>query len=178
MKPRLGRSLALWIIVTAFLIGPEAEAMPPRSPRDADTAIWAKLLVSCGGDYYYRHRGYTTQIRGATEHLSNDQSTAADRANGIQWTGSTTVTFSISRIYDDKQGWGDWENGPNDPLLTIYIQKRNGRWLYAGFLVSDNFQDDLIDIFSQGKTIDKIGDQRPSCGDPTTSYSTVHHHQQ
>jgi hypothetical protein len=107
--------------------------------------VWGKVLTKCGDSYYYTTNGVTdlaggtvVQIRGAISfHLlpSPRRLSPADKLNGLEWEGTSTMTAGLNREADfvnvDSSAlallsWREWADGLTDILV---LQRKNGRWL-------------------------------------------------
>src|SRR5437016_1691043 len=81
---------------------PATPASLEKQAENQAHAFWNGKITTCGGDYYTLDRGYIHQFRGASISVNTKIVSAADRLNGIEWRGTTTLSVQQSRTYSPK----------------------------------------------------------------------------
>jgi hypothetical protein len=92
--------------------------------------FWFSVITGNGSPYLVQ----TKELKAT---LSSDNVTAADRLNGLEWSGFLTINDTVSRYchnIDDwnRRTWEKWRDGPLlsglYPLYAYRIQKNEGEW--------------------------------------------------
>lgn len=103
--------------------------------REAEK-FWATQITKCGDSYYRKEvlkkDDYVLyyQMKNPVVVVTPVKVTEADRLNGIEWKGSTTLRPEASRTWGTEKGaWYEWKTGPGGvPELTNGMRKVNGVW--------------------------------------------------
>lgn len=101
-------------------------------------AFWNARITRCGDDFYTRDRIYVHQFRNLRIEVRARSVSTADRLNGIEYIGSTSVYVGQSRTHSPRStlyqdaGWGRWSEGFTSSMggvgLDASLRKENGRW--------------------------------------------------
>lgn len=96
-------------------------------------AFWnARINTRCGEDSFTLDGGYIHQFRNMRIDVRSRQLSTADRLNGIEFLGYTSVKVGQARTYSRSTGWGKWSDGFTGAMRAIgldaSLRKENGRW--------------------------------------------------
>jgi len=107
--------------------------------RELAYAFWMNRLTACDGDFYTRDSIYIHQFKNPTITTNSNSLTRADRLNGIEYLGTTTLIVDASRTYSHRstsyqaEGWSRWANGFTMAMggidLTATVKRVKGKWL-------------------------------------------------
>jgi hypothetical protein len=145
------------LIITAVIAGcGKKHYQPTAVDREADKEaelFWSKAFSKCGDSYYGeysfsgRHSTSSPMIYQLKEpfiftyhDMDEKVITEADKLNGFEWQGTTTVFSKVYR-YTMSDKWVDWSDG--SPLmrstLRIPIRKVKGKWEFGISESDDQF---------------------------------------
>jgi hypothetical protein len=101
-------------------------------------AFWNNRITKCGEDYYTLDSIYVHQFKTINIQVQSYTITPADRLNGIEYKGLTTLTVGQSRTYSRKNtsyqatGWTKWADGFTMSMggvgLNATLQKQKRQW--------------------------------------------------
>ena len=125
-------------LLICFMVGCSSGGVAPSSPGYVQAQqFWKRTVTKCGSSWF--GRGTTTPInidefkdfKFSVSKVPLDQ---ADKLNGVQWRGITTVSCSSFRSFT-LAGWGPWAECNSLPATAsipnrIRIDEINGRWFY------------------------------------------------
>jgi hypothetical protein len=95
-------------------------------------AIWNARITKCGQDYFTMWgSSLIVQLKNLVISVDARSLRPADRLNGIEWLGRTTVTAGPSRTYKEGGQWSSWSNGMYFPELYVDMRKDKGHWSSA-----------------------------------------------
>ena len=133
--------LALLLCVAATLASTiysqgRRAASASASGRSEANKFWNAYIPSCGGARYMRKAaGIFAELRGFRVVVNYDAVTEADRLNGVESKGTSSISATSSRVYSNG-AWRAWQNGlPEDASLvnSVRFQKtRGGGWRFYG----------------------------------------------
>lgn len=97
--------------------------------------FWATQITKCG-DSYYRRREIKDngseyfELKEPIVKVAPSQITEADRLNGLEWRGTTSLQLKVSREWDPtSHRWTPWANGGLEAGdLSYPMKKVSGEW--------------------------------------------------
>lgn len=125
-----------------------------EAKREAEN-YWASSFSKCGDSFYgvYSKTGKIVAFKNSVKHglkdgqvvecgicaLTNPQTdgktfTEADRLNGLEWVGETSVLFSVYRIYEGHGVWSEWYDYAGvvfHSSTSVNMRKIRGRWQFG-----------------------------------------------
>jgi len=151
------RALIAWIVMSVIPLA-KGQTQAAAEAQAAAKRYWDSVLTTCGQSVYnvgVPNRGerfpealdpernwyedgrlkeaWLTELRGVVFSTVPTALTQADRMNGVQWKGKTSLRASVAHYRQRDDGvwgeWGEWESLENfGPVATVEIVKKNGRW--------------------------------------------------
>lgn len=113
--------------------------------------FWNSRITGCGSDYYTRDKGNIYQLKNSRVTVSSNSLSAADRLNGVEYSGYTYFSVGQSRSFSpvsttyQNAGWSKWYDGFKTPRagysLGMYLRKESGYWRATPF--STNYLNSL-----------------------------------
>src|SRR6185369_6487465 len=144
-------SATLWITACKdhYIAGPIDE----EAKKEAEI-YWASSFSKCGDSFYgvYSKTGRTIEFKSNMKYQLKDEKvvecglcvltthrmdgrsfTQADKLNGLEWVGKTSVDFSVYRLYRDDGTWGEWSDTTWIFIDSTYIDLRKiqGKWQFG-----------------------------------------------
>jgi hypothetical protein len=131
-------------------IGPSGGSMAEATEEDAADSearaqaqrIYSILYVKCGEDIFFAEKWPVkqlgkarewrdiVQVKDATFRIAESTVSAADRLNGLEWTGQVVVEGSAHRTFTDGgDRWSQWENG-RIGTMGWHQEKSKGKWYF------------------------------------------------
>ena len=157
-QPISGKAKLFYVVlVTAIFVGCVTQKYVPgeidTQARKEAELFWGKAFSKCGDSFYgtYAFNGRPPrsdpmiyQLKDPSIFTYHDMEekiiTEADRLNGFEWQGTTSV-FSKAYRYTMAGKWVEWRNG--FPLerstFRVPIRKVKGKWLFGISETSDQF---------------------------------------
>ena len=145
--------------------------------------VWRTLFTQCAGPGTSSVSFFATQTwgwkwlvneyRGAVLPVDPEPLTEADRANNVQWRGTASFKYTISRSIvfgaDGRPEHGSWSKWKDESGFKLFnMKKENNRWLVdvalsGGLPVSDPYRplDEFANGFARGDY--RISNARLSC---------------
>ena len=109
--------------------GAATNAQPVDEARRQAEGFWSQRTVMCNGVTFMGYAGLQVHaIRGFAINVQSRTISEADRLNGLQWQGTTTITGSASRTFLTTTLWQPWQNGLGFGDYSVTMTKRNGAW--------------------------------------------------
>lgn len=107
------------------------------NPIDSEAAMevnkaWEKYLTQCGETYLLKAKGNAFSMgtiweyRSVTIGYQKSQLDEADRLNGIEWKGTSTLKAQTGRTYNFRSGWSKWDS--TAVIFTFYLTRTQGNW--------------------------------------------------
>jgi len=122
-RPWLGL-LALIASVPAFAVDAQAGA----------TTFWSQYFRTCGSSIVWTEGKQTYEGRGWQINVEPTALTLADKLNGYQWSGETSMDVQAYRVRDANSSWTAWYDGklniPHRYVAQLYQQE--GTWKSSG----------------------------------------------
>jgi hypothetical protein len=129
--------------------------------------------TDCGGDTGFARKRVANELILLEFTIKNfqggwDPLTEADKRNGFEYKGSLWLAEGAFRYYDEKNGWGEWQqlpapmSGKNAPFVQEYrIEKKQGEWTVFPAAKEEpslyrQFQQGMIEFERETLDCDKI----------------------
>jgi len=101
------------------------QGLQPEAKAKANE-IAAMFLTKCGDSYFGRHGGSIMEWRGLHVVVKRNNPTAADKLNGIEWSGDVFLQFDAQRFVDCPRCGTAWQSRAGGFCLSL--KKKNGTW--------------------------------------------------
>ncbi|HEY6807090.1 MAG TPA: hypothetical protein VI306_26165 [Pyrinomonadaceae bacterium] len=103
--------------------------------------FWFARMTKCGDDYFTKERIFVHQFKSPQVVVGNSNINSADRQNGVEWSGPTSLVVAQVRTFSNQnQRWSAWSQDLASTLggvgLSAQIVKEKGRWRITPTMIS------------------------------------------